>query len=299
MSGLWTATAPRVPWDRDGSILVTWDSSNIPVRNSQAAMNFLNGESGSNANTALQNQWNTGGTIPNFVSAAVLFSFPRDVHAVFSFGSIHPNYTNYIWQFSLNTTNGVDGAWSTISSQIDSPFVKPYYRDPASLIIPTQSSLTRDVQGVRVWYGGGNSPLGTSSVLRCFHVYGSPGTGATSQRLEFWHPTLDQVLPASWMDFGSFPRSTSSDKTFRVKNLSPTKTANSIVLQAETLSDTTPIVEAQFSLSSGGPFTAIQEISAIASGAVSAVQTLRRVTPVNAALSTWTARVNTTVGSWT
>lgn len=300
MASYWSVEAPRIPWDRDGSILNTWDATNIIRRQPQSAMSFLNSESGDNTNANFQTQWNTGGAVSTYIAIAILFPFPRDIYAAFSFGSRHPPSNNGLWQFSSDTTNGVDGTWVNISQQKDNTYVKPYYRTRGNMVIPAQSSDTENIRGVRLWYGfSGTTFYGDTSVLRTIHLYGWPSQGATTERLEFWHPTSNAILPANWFDYGDFPRSSSADKAFRIKNLSTTKTATTIVLQPEVLSDTSPSLSGQFVI--GDPtnvFLGSQTIGSLAPGAISGKYTLRRTTPADAQLSTWSARLNTTVTSW-
>lgn len=298
MSNYWTATAPRVPWDRDGSVLNYWPTTNVITRLPQSAMTWLNSESADNSGTTQQLQWNTGGTIAAFTGLAVLFPFPRDMAALFSFGNTHPPSTTPVWQCSHDTTNGLDGTWVTVSGLVDSPFVKPYYRVAGNVIVLTQNADTQSVRGVRLFWPSVNGF--SSSYVRAMHLYGYPSSSATSERIEFWHPTSDVVLPAGWLDYADFARGTTADKAFRIKNLSPDKTANAVLMQVEVLSDTTPPVVSQFTI--GDPssvFATTQTVPSLAPGAVSGVYTLRRVTPTTAQLSTWTARLDTNVASWT
>lgn len=300
MAAYWSASAPRVPWDRDGSILTYWGTNGVVTRLPQSAMSWLARESSDNSTTSTtQLTWNMGGATPAaFFGIAIIFPFQRDLEALFSFGTVHPP-TGFSWQTSHNTTNGLDGTWDTQASPVDSVFMKPFYRTPANLVILSVGPTTKNVRGVRLQWNSNSNGL-TTNIVRAMHVYGWPSASATTERLEFWHPTSNVILPASWLDYGSFPRGTSADKKFRIKNLSATSTANSVSLQVETPSDTSPSVVSSFSIGdAGGTFATVQTIPSIAPGAISPVYTLRRVTPVDAQLSVWSSRLNTTVSSWT
>jgi hypothetical protein len=189
---------------------------------------------------------------------------------------------------SVDTTNGFDGTWVTLSAStgetaVNTVSTKPNYRTGIA------SSTVLAIRAIR--FGGQYQNFGTSD-FRSVHLYGEPVPGENPNRLALWHPTLDQRVTPAYFDWGNVPRSSSADRTFRVKNLSASLTANSVRVAMEALSDTTPSVPAQHTLSADGTtFLAQVNIGALAPGAISAPLTLRRITPSNAVLSLWSFRV--------
>ena len=104
---------------------------------------------------------------------------------------------------------------------------------------------------------------------------------------------------ASWFDGGDVPRSSSADKTFRIKNLSATYTANDVDLYVQALTPGSPSAAGMYTLSDDTvTFQPTLNISTLAPGAISSVFTLRRVTPSDAPISTWSARLAADVNEW-
>jgi hypothetical protein len=192
---------------------------------------------------------------------------------------------------SVDTTNGIDGTWSTIfSGSGTSGTVKPGYRSGIA------STTALGIRAIRFTANNGALNNFSPNVL---HLYGEPAPGENPNRLALWHPTLDQRVTPAYFDWGNVPRSSSADRTFRVKNLSATLTANTPRVAMESLSDTTPSVVGQHTLSlDGATFLAQVNPGTLAPGAISGVITLRRVTPSNAQLSLWSMRVFAEATSW-
>lgn len=277
----------RMAYDIDGTQVYTIDASNNVVAVSSANIIKLNNE-------------NDDG-VSGMGNLALFFYFPekRDFVGWSAFGLIDqlfddlpPNYGVFA---STNTTNGVDGTWTTVAAKQSwtsdaTPGVSPKYRTN------THAISAAGIKGLKFGpFTAGDYGFTLASV----HLYGSITSGENPDRLELWHPTNDERLPAVSLDLGNVPRSSSADITFRVKNLSATKTANSVTCLMDALSDTSPSVPGQFTLSSGGSFGATCSAGTLAPGAISGTLTLRRVTPSNATLSLWTFRLHADATSWT
>lgn len=197
---------------------------------------------------------------------------------------------------STNTTNGVDGTWSVVRAYgdaLNSSAVSPDYRSGIT------SATVFGIRAVRVRVTSGNGGSG----LFALHLYGEPIPGANPNRLEVWHPTLDQRTIPSHFDWGDSPRSSSADKSFRIKNLSSVQTANSIRIAQEILTDAAvgqPSVVGQHTLSAdgGGTFLPQVNIGTLAPGTISSVVTVRRNTPSNAQLGVWAPRIFAEANSW-
>lgn len=194
---------------------------------------------------------------------------------------------------SVDSTNGQDGTWVATGTTItpsSGPADVPGYRTA----ITTLAAV--GVKAIRM-----NITNATSQdlFLTSFHLYGSISATENPNRLRIWHPTLDEEVGGAYLDWGDAPRSSSADRTFRVKNNSSSQTANSIVLGFDALTDTTPSVPGQYLLSTDGTtFAATRTIASLAPGAISSVLTMRRVTPSNATLSLWAARLNAEATTW-
>lgn len=96
------------------------------------------------------------------------------------------------------------------------------------------------------------------------------------------------------LNLGSVPRRSSEDLRFRVKNLSRTYTAHTVVL------DFTGAQSWQYLLSLDGvDYRASVNLSDLAPGALTGGIYLRRITPSTAPLGAQTATVRLTADSWT
>ena len=268
----------RMAWDRDGS-QAYGIVSGVPTQLTSAEMIALNDETGSSVNWI--HNWPT----------AIIFPELRDLDGFFiSMVGLGSAFISNV-ATSVNTTNGVDGTWVSL--------VADYYSGAALATEQRTSIRAVTVLGVKAFrYTGSASPdTGTKAV----HLYGEISPNQNPNRLVLWHPTLDQRVTPAYFDWGNVPRSSSADKTFRVKNLSAIQTANSIRVAQEILSDTVPSVVGQHTLSLDAvTFLAQVNIGNLAPGAISTqTLTLRRVTPVNAVLSLWCHRVFAEATTWT
>lgn len=226
---------------------------------------------------------------------AAIFPEKRDLAGYFFrfriFGSGGTqNLVFYGAQSSADTTNGLDGNWSDFAgaSATDSTALELYRTG-------IQSASRLGIRGVRFRYNNKSR----DNLINNVHLYGTPSPGANIDRLDLWHPTLDEVVPPAYFDWGDVPRGSSEDRLFRVKNRSATLTANDVTIGVEALTDASPSVPAQHTLShNGGSFLGQIDIGSLAPGAISLPVTLRRVTPTNAQLWIWAARVFAESDDW-
>jgi len=268
-------------YDRDGTVgfYTSLYKSGTVSQMTETQLRQLNDENSSTA-------WNYGS--PSLGSDHTIgFIFP-DIRSIAGI-LIHQSHTNTLEvETSADTTNGLDGTWTTRStSLVSADSTSPFYRSNIS------SVSWSSVKGLR-W----SFSTGSSKSIVAVHLFGAVSSPAT--RLALWHPTLDQEVTGAYFDWGDVPRGTSSSRTFRVKNMSSTQTANSIGLSMEALTDTTPTVVGQHSFSSDGlTFSSTLNIGSLAPSSISNVLTLKRITPSDAALSVWAARIVALPGSWT
>jgi hypothetical protein len=230
-------------------------------------------------------QIGSGGTDIN-AKLAVVFPEPRDVAGLFISGAAAAGTgtSSGSWQYSLDTTNGLDGTWTTAVAAYSIPyFAVPGYR---TNILPVTLSAVRGVRWAR------NAIGSYTAIVGAFHVYGAV-TAAAGDRLAIWHPTLDQVAPGTLFDWGDVPRNTTSTRTFRVKNLSTSKTAGAVRAAMSSLpTEASPTVIGQHLLSADGSTWLSQlTLGDMAPGAISGVLSLRRTTPSNAQPGLYIMRV--------
>lgn len=225
---------------------------------------------------------------------AFLFPERRDIDGFFVANNAGGTNAPLVPQVSTDTTNGLDGTWTNLGDTIIPPHSAiPEYRTG----IHSRTAL--GVIGIRFgWSVNGQS---SNQFQPCVvHLYGEITAGQSLDRLLLWHPTLDERVSPAYFDWGDVPRNTTATRDFRVKNVSGAKTANTVRVAMEALSDSAPSAPGQHALSlSGGTYLAQQTISTLAPGEISPVLTLRRITPANAQLSLTAFRVFSEAASWT
>lgn len=279
--------APRMAYDRDGTVLVQVYAGAATTL-AQSSIENINSESDSAIYSTYAND------IPprQFV---LIFPQQRNIAAFFS--AVRASWTSCQIQTSPDTTNGIDGTWTTQTSVPDRTSVSIVHRTAVTTVNWT------NVKGLKIgWFStSGNAQRADFYAL---HLFGRATDISSLDMLRPWHPTLDEPLDdlnsadGAYLDWGDVARGTTQDRTFRIKNNSATYSANDIVVTAQALTNTTPSVPAQMTFSTGGAFSTSLNIGALAPGALSSMITIRRTTPTNAVLSLWTVRVVADPGSW-
>ncbi len=278
------APASRLAYDRDGSVGTAFTASGLMTALSAAQLQALNSEA------------ETGLTLATQQVLAIIFPAPVDIAAVFLAIS-GSNYPNWSLQTSKDSTTGLDGTWTDHPPIVGAlRNTKPQYRQESQLNFTTPGTPSQAVRGVRINYGSN-----TSAPIRAFHIYGDLSTSVAVDRVAFWHPDLDEEVPPAYFDWGNTPRGSSADRSFRIKNLSPDLTANDVTIYAQALTAGVPSVAGMHSLSSNGGSTFLTNITVdeLAPGEISSELILRRVVPMNAQVSVWSARLAADVTSWT
>ena len=264
---------PRMAYDRDGSVVVLIDGDNVITELTGAQAKEINDEDAA--------------SIHGDRRIAVLFPELRDLVGYFARMSGFAGIGAL--EASIDTSNGLDGTWTTVVDPwINAPDVVPSYRSAIQAVSATGKRAVRFAI----------TPSALGMYISALHLYGAASAGETTY-LHLWDPALSQDLGGAALDFGDVPRGSSADRTFRVKNAHPSLTAQGVTLTLEALTDTTPSVPGQFLLSTdGATFGAQAGLGNLGPGAVSGLVTIRRNTPVDAALGLWAARVVAAAGSW-
>lgn len=270
---------PRLAYDRDGTQLfrVAANGTGSPTSTTQQQLIDTNKESGNG----------TGNFGDDY--ACLIFPEPRDLVGIWAVGTNGgPSATNMTSQVSTDTTNGVDGTWVNWLSFTVAANYKPSFRTHIA------TGAANGVIAIRV------KQVGLSNQGKIIHLYGTP-SAAASDRLELWHPTLNQSLniTPAYLDWGNRPRDTTATRQFRIKNLSSALVANSITVGMESLSDASPTYVSQHQFAyNGGAFASTATISALAPGEISAIIDVRQTLINTASLGLWAQRVYAATGEW-
>lgn len=261
----------RMPYDRDG----TQFFKNL-VQQSATAIRNSNSET-SNTEVVSSNE-----------SGMYVFPEPRDLDAFAVGWRSSTGGPSFTVRVSTNTTNGVDGTWTTIAT------------NPQNVGSSQVSARTNIISTTALGIKAIRFDMNQYNRYDWVHLYGEPVPGVNPHRLVLWDPVLNQRVAPAHFDWGDSPRGSSADKTFRVKNLSDSRTAQSIRVAMEALTDSAPSLPGQHAVSADGTtFLAQVNIGDLAPGAVSGLLTLRRSLATNAALSLWQMRVFAEANSWT
>lgn len=274
---------PRLAYDRDGTqVYARWGNLAFDVPGAlvgQAALNALNDESTATAMEA--------GYGANDAAILVLFPALRDI------GHIHLSCQasqGLTFAWSPDTTNGTDGTWNTVTVANQAN---------TRTAMRTAIAATPTILGAKALRYTQDNGGSTDPRTWSLHLYGKPS--ATSDRLEFWHPTLDQPLSdfPAYLDWGNRPQGTSQMRQVRVKNLSGSLTANSVTVGMQALTDATPTLVSQHQFSvSGSAYAATVSLGNMSPGQVSDVINIEQTLLSNAVLGLWDQRVYADAGSW-
>lgn len=273
--------APRMAYDRDGTVLVGVTNSNLGIIFTQAERERMNDETSSTSAKL--------GTDSD-IQQRIAFLFPEARTLSNYYFEIDGNGNNGSLESSNDTTDGVDGTWTLVAATFTG---HPGPSVPSYRTLITTQTIT-NVMAIRFNRNGS----GGGSQVRNIHLYGSPVSN--TDRLAMWHPSTNTALSGAALDWGDVIQTSTGDLTFRIKNLSATLTANNVVISMEALTDSTPVPQpGQHTFSIGAGYAGSQTITSIAPGAISAVVTMRRLTDEAASLSLWAQRVTAVATTWT
>lgn len=267
------APSNKIPLDIQGAIMLNISAG--PSQLDSSVIRSLTGDSGNQV-------------IDEVYGATYAIVFPYKIDVTHWFIGIYSSAGGPSLSYSTDTTNGVDGVWTALAV----PYV---FGSKSQSRTDIQSFPVSGVKAVQFALGYG---IG-SQQLRAFHIYGTPSSGQNPDRLEIWNPSLDQKVTGAHFDWGDVPRGSSSDRTFRVKNMSDTLTANGVVLSFDTISDSSPSFGGSHTLSlDGSIFTSSVTIPSLLPGQISSIVTIRKSTPSNAQVSLWSSRLKAQATSW-
>lgn len=201
------------------------------------------------------------------------------------------------YYYSVDTTNGLDGTWVLL----DGLYPDGVYAGTLATSNYRIGIASYNVTGIRGFrYLGSHSAVGANRYRKAMHLYGTISAGETPDRLLF----IDNSTGLEFtevLDWGDVPRGTTLDYDIKIKNNSSTLTANTNVLDFESLylgADVWYTIK-----ETGGSFGSTLNIASIAPGATypagGNVITIRLAVPDSGFLSFNTVRLKLTTGSWT
>lgn len=268
----------RMPYDIDNASLTISTATVAPVLANQTQLRNINSE----------NNVNNISISSGYGIFQIIFTFPelRNITAYL----INISTTPTSIQYSLDTTTGFDGTWTEIANieitNKQNTFLD--FRFPSSIIVNSGNP----VKGIK--FVGEASNISIKNI----HLYGFKNQN--SDRIEFWHPTNNEELPADYLNFGDvYTDATEQIKSFRVKNVSANKIANSIEIAANATTTITPSLQSQFSFSfSNTSYGTTGYINSLSPNSISDIIYIKRITPINANLGPYTLRITASPGAW-
>lgn len=199
---------------------------------------------------------------------------------------------------STDTTNGIDGTWTAVTEMVNTDgFSRGGYSATAirNELRDFTSAFT-GVVGIR-FFGGATS---ASAWVYNLHLYGRPDSGVNQDSLRLWDPSSDvEITDGAYFDWDDQPQYGVLTKTFRIKNISGTLTANTVAIATENTSTNTPTFSSQFEYKVGaGAYGSTASLGNLSPGSISSVVTCKLDLTTPAALSLHWARANVTAASW-
>jgi len=213
-------TAPpsrRLGFHRDGSAMFIWDDgqySTTKIAPAEIERTTLNNEDADYYITQM----------PHGIMVGIIFPVPVDLtHMFLSMSSESGTITVSEIEASTDTNTGDDGTWVTPTLGTSLPYTPP--------TLPGTSYRESIIQCAATGVRGIRFKVNTTYAvkLRCIHFYGMINV-ATTQRLAFVDGSGNELTIDR--DFGDKKRDgTATTKQFYIKNMSSTKTANTVVVK--------------------------------------------------------------------
>jgi len=205
----------------------------------------------------------------------------------FSVRQVYMPVGGRLLETSANTTDGIDGNWTTVASpyqlnDCETYGVGPYYRSGL------QSVNYANVKAVR---------FGVHQHVSAFHLYGSIAPTESVNRLRVLDVGGSDI--AAQLDFGNLQQTAISTKQFKIANNSASLSANNITVSMNTVSDASPTLIGQYQVSTDNiSFANAVNIGTLAPGAESSTLYVRMNPASNAQLGPWAARLIAHPTSW-
>lgn len=215
-------TLPDLPGER---VRFDLDGSYVNLRRSESSIIDITDEAWKISNLSLDDFINSRDSRFGTGASNLNIVFPEPITLTGTWAWFESG-TSQAYYYSLDTTDGLDGTWTKISSglRLASSVPGTQWRTGLNTFNPGIAG----VRGVRLY-----SYIATK--FYACHIYKQPITASSATAgLAFWSATTDSALPLNAFDMGDVIRDTYTDtKAFRIKNLSTTKTATGLAINAE------------------------------------------------------------------
>lgn len=223
---------------------------------------------------------------------AIGFPEARDLAGFFVWGwTANNNIATFQYMTSTDTTDGSNGTWTAAANFTPQTAVYPQSRNAITTAAAT------GIRGIRFRFATSGDYQQYS--LGAIHLYGLTAPSSSPERLEFWHPTLDQQADKATFDFGDIAQGQIATKQFRIKNLSTTKTAGTVAISANNAAGGETLLANGLTFSSDGTsFAATLNIASIAASGVTPVLYARRTVGATDPASIRFARVTASPGTF-
>lgn len=261
----------RVVYDTDGTTGVFTTGTSVTATMSAAQVTALNNEAYSDfGNQSYEGDW-------------YCLIFPRLLDFV-GIMVATKNDSTPEFQWSPDTTNGVDGTWTSVA------ITTAVYSRTALRTNIAPLSLT-GVRSIRT------RDTGFDPRVSNIHLFGTPSAGEDLQRVAVWHSELDQRLGPASLDWGDAIQGSQEVRQFRVKNLHPTLTAQGVTVTREALTDTA-FRDAMDLSDDGSIFGISVAVGDLGPGQISPVLHVRRSYTSTEPLSVRWARLRVSPTGW-
>lgn len=293
----------RMAYDQDGTIvLVVEQTYSFIVEMTQAQRITINNES---------NDYFDPSDPYNYY---LTFMFPEKRNVTHYYAAWQKTYfygvtQGNVVQWSNNTTNGIDGTWTTAANTFVTnsnngegagfPLTTPGMPD---MRLHIQALPVTGVRAIRfLWQGASNV---NRALIFSHHLYGHKTAGETPHRLDFTYNDTSELIIDE--DYGDQPRGTtriwSTVDTWNegtplyLRNRSPEKVATTVTVSTEALTgnmvNNLTLSKDNITYGTQITYTSIQPLEQVGPIYV------KHVVPSNNVLGPVTARVRTDVGSW-
>ncbi len=277
----------RIPYDIDGTVVYAKASENSDVNNITNA-SVLNSAS----KIALNDENNTVvAKAGSGTSAVVWFLFPEPMVINRVFGQLecggYSGNTIVSISGSNNTTNGMEGTWENATFPEGIQTMEPYmgitWRTNHKAVVFTQAITCIKIVMKNDIYSG--------VPLVAVHLYGSKATGETPEDLVFCETDGTEITAVN--DFQDRPEASTAYDSFKIRNVSPDKTATNVNVN---------VTHTDFllSLSENGPWTAGVDFASLSPDTLTdTIYIKNELGQPPLTLGPKAAKVIATVGSWT
>lgn len=274
---------PRIAYDRDGTkvIGIDIDTAAFTEMNSSqiaAANNYASA-------TAFNIHFASGTTSAGYLALL----FPRTMDIVgyyFSWARNHNWIVKGEFAYSMDSTNGLDGSWTTV----DDPFESADPNVANTVEAEWRTEIVESIftaKAVRFrWKVTSVTTNDRFVQVRALHLYGAPSAGAEAG-LTLWDPDNDEAITdGAYFDWAEVVRGEEYTKRFRVKNESGFD-ASGVALSTSIPTDASPSMATYVDYeieTDPGNWVSSLDLGDLAAGDISPVVTARYTPASNAQL---------------